>query len=128
MKFALYSDLHLEFLRGSTWSPPELDVDVVLLAGDIHTGSRGLDWAGQTFAGWKSSPAVLYLPGNHEFYNGNYDALMEVFRTERAGVTTLDQTALTWAPVGAPPVRLLGCTLWSDFALHGQSKIRHHME
>ena len=128
MKFALYSDLHLEFSRSANWLPPELDVDVVLLAGDIHTGSSGLDWAGKTFASWKSFPEVLYLPGNHEFYNANYDALIEVFRRPRPGVVALDQSVLSWTPVTGPSVRLLGCTLWSDFALHGSSKIGFHME
>jgi predicted phosphodiesterase len=128
MKFALYSDLHLEFSRSANWVPPELDVDVVLLAGDIHTGSSGLDWAGKTFASWKSRPEVLYLPGNHEFYNANYDALIEVFRTPRPGVVALDQSVLSWTPVTGPSVRLLGCTLWSDFALHGSSKISFHKE
>ncbi|HLA34277.1 MAG TPA: hypothetical protein VJ001_05345 [Rhodocyclaceae bacterium] len=44
-----YSDVHLETIRndGGTlaWAPPELDVDVVLLAGDIGSHTHGLAWA-----------------------------------------------------------------------------------
>ena len=39
MRCALYSDLHLE-IKG--WVPPLLDVDVVILAGDIGSHTHGL--------------------------------------------------------------------------------------
>ena len=42
MKIRILSDLHLEF---QDWTPPESDADVVVLAGDIHVGTRGIDWA-----------------------------------------------------------------------------------
>lgn len=37
MKIHLLSDLHLEFQRGPSWKPEPLDVDVVILAGDISS-------------------------------------------------------------------------------------------
>ena len=46
MRFALYSDLHLEH---ASWNPPRLDVDVVILAGDIDRHTRGIEWAAKTF-------------------------------------------------------------------------------
>jgi hypothetical protein len=48
MKLAIYSDLHCEF---ETWVPPlEVShVDVVILAGDIHIGIKGLIWAREHF-------------------------------------------------------------------------------
>lgn len=42
MRIALYSDLHLEI---EAWTPPETDVEVVILAGDIHSHTKGLSWA-----------------------------------------------------------------------------------
>jgi predicted phosphodiesterase len=47
MKLALYSDLHLELLR-EPWQPPALDVDVVILAGDIGKHTHGVEWAADT--------------------------------------------------------------------------------
>ena len=40
-------------------------VDVVILAGDIDRGTKGLVWAGRE-SGRLGLP-VLYVPGNHEF-------------------------------------------------------------
>lgn len=58
MRFALYSDLHLEI---KAWEPPDLDVDLVILAGDIGSHTRGLTWAAGTFR-----QPVIYIAGNHE--------------------------------------------------------------
>ena len=70
MKFALYSDLHLEV---KPWTPPELDVDVVILAGDIGIHTRGLAWAGKTF-----EQPVIYVAGNHEYYEAQLGMLAEL--------------------------------------------------
>jgi hypothetical protein len=42
MKIRVLSDLHLEF---AGWTPPPADADVIVLAGDIHVGVRGIEWA-----------------------------------------------------------------------------------
>jgi predicted phosphodiesterase len=72
MKIRILSDLHLEF---SAWhppfEPPETDADVVVLAGDIDNGTQAIDWAEHTFAG----KPVLYVPGNHEYYDGEISAV-----------------------------------------------------
>jgi predicted phosphodiesterase len=61
MRIRVLSDLHLEFRE---WNPPKADADVVVLAGDIHVGVKGIEWARRSF------PAIpiVYVPGNHEFY------------------------------------------------------------
>ena len=46
MKIALYSDLHLEL---GLWGAPALDVDVVILAGDVASHTHGLAWAADAF-------------------------------------------------------------------------------
>jgi metallophosphoesterase superfamily enzyme len=53
---------------------PKIDItisrpDVVILAGDIHTGAKAVEWAHQTF----SDIPVLYVHGNHEAYGKNLD-------------------------------------------------------
>jgi hypothetical protein len=82
MKIAVMSDLHLEFdsqeahktrplVPGPSpfefyFNPPQPDADVLVLAGDIFTGTTGIDWASRKFR----IPTVMVL-GNHEFYRGD---------------------------------------------------------
>jgi predicted phosphodiesterase len=109
MKIRVLSDLHLEF---RDWVPPESDADVVVLAGDIHVGVHGIEWARRRFP----LTPVVYVPGNHEFYGGNIkDVSAELLaQGRRLGVDVLDGRAIV---IGG--VRFLGATLWTDFALHG---------
>ena len=109
MKIHVLSDLHLEF---QDWSPPKSDADIIVLAGDIHVGVRGVDWARRTFP---LSP-VVYAPGNHEFYGAHMGDLTEELLAQgrRLGVDVLDGRSVV---IG--DVRFLGATLWTDFALDG---------
>ena len=110
MKIHLLSDLHLEF---QDWTPPATDADVVVLAGDIHLGTRGVDWAARHF-----DKPVVYVPGNHEFYKHNLTTLPAKLREAAVGSTVrvlMDEAVLI------DGVRFLGATLWTDFALLGQS-------
>jgi hypothetical protein len=109
MKIRILSDLHLEF---QDWVPPEADADIVVLAGDIHVGVRGIEWARRSFP----LIPVVYVPGNHEFYGGSLQVVTEELyvRGKRLGVDVLDGRM---AVIGG--VRFLGATLWTDFALYG---------
>jgi predicted phosphodiesterase len=109
VKIRILSDLHLEF---QLWTPPQVDADVVVLAGDIHVGSQGIEWARRHFA---PSP-VVYVPGNHEFYGEHMQNLRtDLLREGRdSAVDVLDGHDLV---IGG--ARFLGATLWTDFALHG---------
>ena len=55
MRLHILSDLHLEFV---TIKVPETDVDVVVLAGDIHLGCEGRKWARSHF----QDKPVVYVP------------------------------------------------------------------
>ena len=61
MKIRVLSDLHLEF---EDWAPPAVQADVVVLAGDIHGGTKGLAWAREEFP----HTPIVYVPGNHEYF------------------------------------------------------------
>lgn len=109
MKALILSDLHLEF---ASFEPaPDLEFDVVILAGDIHSpAKRAVQWAADTFRG----KSVVYLLGNHEYYDGRLDtALAEARRAaEGSNVHVLDGDELV-----IDGVRFLGATLWTDFEL-----------
>lgn len=122
MKFTLYSDLHLELGR---WAPPELDVDVVILAGDVASHTHGLAWAARTFLDDAHSPAILYVAGNHEYYDAHLGMLDQLRdpKWEHAGVQFLEKRVAI-----IDGVRFLGCTLWSAFDLHGADKVDAYME
>ncbi|HUF20668.1 MAG TPA: metallophosphoesterase, partial [Burkholderiales bacterium] len=115
MQIQIFSDLHLEFSdKHPPFQPPHTGADVVVLAGDIDNGTRGIDWAEKSFPG----AAVLYVPGNHEYYGADLNAT-EVALTARAAdsanVRLLDNDQMV-----IDGVRFLGSTLWTDFELFGR--------
>ena len=116
MKIRVLSDLHLE--HDEPLAIPYAEADLVVLAGDIHNHAEGLRWAAENFG---SQVPVIYVPGNHEYYDGEFGALesaMQDAARSLPNVHFLNNTALTdrygkW--------RVLGTTLWTDFALFGAS-------
>jgi predicted phosphodiesterase len=109
MRIRVLSDLHLEF---KNWNPPRVDADVIVLAGDIHVGTKGVEWARRSFP----SIPIVYVPGNHEFYGEHIEDMTEELSDagQRFGVHVLDGELIV---IGG--VRFLGVTLWTDFALQG---------
>ena len=116
MRFALYSDLHLEI---KLWEPPTLDVDVVILAGDIGSHTHGLAWAARTF-----QQPVIYVAGNHEYYESHLGMLAELRKPAREHPELFFLDRSTCELNG---VRFLGCTLWSGFDLYGADKADAYM-
>lgn len=106
MKIRVLSDLHLE--HGAIALRPG-DEDVVVLAGDIHVGDKGVRWAAGTF-----TAPVVYVPGNHEYYGGSLGKTFEHLQRAASGtqVHVLNNAALV-----VNGVRFLGATLWTDYRL-----------
>jgi predicted phosphohydrolase len=109
MRLYILSDLHLEFVP---FTPPQVEADAVILAGDISTGVKGFEWAVQTFP----DRPVIYVLGNHEFYNQKLQKLFAQLRelTKGTNIQLLENDAFTLGEV-----TFLGATLWTDFALNG---------
>ena len=111
------SDLHLESNPG--FMPrPSAHADLLVLAGDIGSYQRGGRLAEPDFGLARFSPRhgwpcpVLYVPGNHEYDNLDFDETHERLREacERLGITWLEREVHV---VGN--VRFVGTTLWADF-------------
>lgn len=114
MKIRVLSDLHLECDEPDTIAHAE--ADLVILAGDIHNHALGLRWAAETF---DAAVPVVYVPGNHEYYDGEFGALETAMQDAARSVDNvhfLNNTVLV-DPEGR--WRVLGTTLWTDFALFG---------
>lgn len=111
MKIWVMSDLHIEFFD---FSPPGVDADVVILAGDILSEHYGIAWARRTF---RNVP-IVYVLGNHEFYDAHYEAVLEKTRKEGAA---LDVHVLECDQIVVDGVRFLGTTLWTDFEIEARS-------
>jgi Icc-related predicted phosphoesterase len=109
VRLHVLSDLHLEY---APFTPPSVDADVVVLAGDIAPGTAGIDWVRRRFDG----RPVLYVAGNHEFYGSDLPALIDRMRDAAigSGVRVLENDEVV---IGG--VRFLGCSLWSDFDFAG---------
>ena len=114
MKIRVLSDLHLECDEPEVI--PHAQADLIVLAGDIHNHAAGPRWAAQTFDG---AVPVVYVPGNHEYYDGEFGALEAAMHDAAASVENvhlLNNAALV-DPAGE--WRVLGTTLWTDFTLYG---------
>lgn len=110
MNVLVLSDIHLEM---QTYRPAPSGYDAVLAAGDIGLGLRGLEWLRQAFP----DRPVLYVAGNHEYYGGAIPHLTDKLRAAAADghVRFLENDTMV-----LDGCRFLGCTLWTDFRLHGE--------
>jgi predicted phosphodiesterase len=113
MKLHILSDLHVEF---ESFNPPETEADVVILAGDIHVGKRGVDWAKASFP----DKHAIYVLGNHEYYGRAFPKHVSDLKelVEGSNIHILENSHLV-----VNEFAFLGCTLWTDFKLFGDPKI-----
>ena len=113
MKLAVLSDLHLDYAGPLPVQQGLADVDAVIIAGDLFDDPvKGIDWAAERFR-----LPVIYVPGNHEFYGSDYAEARRRMaeRARKRNVSLLDcDTALL--PMAGQQLRILGCTLWCDYA------------
>lgn len=108
MKIHILNDLHIEF---EDFEPPVTDADVVVLAGDIGVGMEGLRWAQTRFP----DKPVIYVPGNHEFYQHDITLINELKAEAADNIHVLNDDQVI-----IDGVRFLGSILWTDFALFGE--------
>ncbi len=118
MRLHVLSDLHTE---RAPFEPPATGADVLVLAGDIGSGTAGIGLA----RCWAGGRPVLFLAGNHEFYGHSLPGLTGELRAAAAGS---DVHVLEDDEIVIDGVRFLGCTLWSDFAAAGADELDGAMQ
>jgi Calcineurin-like phosphoesterase len=111
-KILCLSDLHLEI---STVEIPETDASLIILAGDIAKGNKGVYWAREAFPDKK----IAYVIGNHCLYGYQRQEAISLIHIagKQCDVNILDDTELL---LPQENLRILGCTLWTDLYLYGE--------
>jgi Icc-related predicted phosphoesterase len=123
LRVLVISDLHLEVGCPPVRLNIQPDaVDIVLLAGDIDEGRRGLAWAASLA---RCGVPVVYVAGNHEYWGHSLklaDKLRnQAHRLQRDGLPLYFlECDATIVETAKGPVRVLGATGWSDFTLFGE--------
>lgn len=107
MKILVLSDLHNEF---SSFVPPDVPADLVVLAGDIDLKVRGVEWANEAFA-----CPVIYCCGNHELYRGHLDRTLLKMKAAAAPHVRVMENEV-WIHKG---LRFLVGTAWTDYTSTG---------
>jgi hypothetical protein len=141
MRIVYFSDVHIEIRESQPAAPwsdtlplgfgPELsafvgETDLLILAGDIGRVHSTRNVSPLSYAREAADflgCGVVLVPGNHEYYRG-------CFREDRAAllaagdrtVTVLDRGQASIARGGAP-LRILGATLWTDYAVVGDPAV-----
>jgi Icc-related predicted phosphoesterase len=113
MRIQVISDLHQEFgFMDISFD----DADLVILAGDINLGTKGIEWVKATI----TNVPVIYVLGNHEYYKGSYPKTLNAIKqmASDTNVHVLENKSII---IG--DVTFHGATLWTDFALLGDSRL-----
>jgi hypothetical protein len=112
VKIGILSDLYIDEL--GPLPAPSNPPDVLVLAGNIGQGTKGLEWAATTY-----QCPIIYVCGNYSYRDRDIDTLDEELR-ERAWGTHVH--VLQNESLMVRGVRFIGCTLWSDFNLYGDAE------
>jgi Icc-related predicted phosphoesterase len=122
MKLLVLSDLHVEHSScGFELAPIATDFDLAVLAGDIHRPlKRSLEWiARERDIGALKGRPVIFVPGNHEFYNSHVSLNLPQAEEQASslGVELLAPGTRT-----IDGVRFVGAILWTDYELNGDAR------
>lgn len=102
-------------------------VKLVLMAGDVGVGARQVMAYSRAVSEYLDGAAVVVVPGNHEAYGHDLERVI----AEMRDLSGLMPGSEIWAlenerldiEVAGQPIIVLGCTLWTDYALYGADKV-----
>ena len=108
MRINYFSDIHLEF---GLCERPNNNADIIIAAGDIGVYDQAIEWL------ISLKKPVIYVAGNHEFYNHEYCDTLRMLKEKCANTNIHFLENNTFKYNG---VRFLGCSLWTDLFLEGE--------
>ena len=112
MKTRLLSDLHIEFFQREPYRPTYHGEDVLVLAGDVDVGAyNALDVMERFLA--VGVPRIVYVTGNHEYYNEDFDEVNAILAKELDNHPTISYLNRRSVTIG--DVTFIGATLWTNF-------------
>lgn len=109
MRINYFSDIHLEF---GSLGLPDNNADIIIAAGDIGVYDQAIEWLQSL------KKPVVYVAGNHEFYNHEYRDTLRMLKEKCANTNIHFLENNTFKYNG---VRFLGCTLWTDLFIEGEA-------
>jgi predicted phosphodiesterase len=112
MKILLLSDLHIEFTNND-YPTPQVDCDVIVLAGDIGVGLNGIKLANK----WNDelNVPIVIINGNHEYYGNSPLMSFSEIQIRQKTLGNKNVHFLENSSIIIDDVRFLGCTLWTNF-------------
>lgn len=118
-RISVISDVHLETGNTVAQVLPTVTPDVFVVAGDVAQGAGARPLLEQLV----DKAPVVYVPGNHEFYNGIYpDAYETIARMVEVVNTNASRSGnknkiwmLNDRTVELAGIRFIGSTLWTDY-------------
>lgn len=114
MKLRVMSDLHLNFSKFEVPQGPEDKDTVLVLAGDVCEVALNKQTYREFFEDVNDRfKMVLYVFGNHEYYETSYLRAYDQFMRECGHLDRVK--VLDMDSIDLDGVRFIGCTLWSDF-------------
>lgn len=116
LRIWVLSDLHIDV---TDWRPEAVpDHDVCIVAGDTRDGlCRSIAWMAEYLA--PVARSLIYVPGNHDFYGHRLESELERGRDAAAAVG-FSLLALGEV-IHREGVRIVGATLWTDYAVQGEA-------
>lgn len=123
ISIAFASDLHLapfrtdRRIRALNLLP---EVDFIVLAGDIAVGMQAVNEAFE-LADRYPTTHVIFVAGNHEFYDHNIDKQIEKYRKACADHDRVHY--IEDESVELLGLTFIGATLWSDFSILGEPEL-----
>jgi 3',5'-cyclic AMP phosphodiesterase CpdA len=122
MRLQVFSDLHID-VREVACPPLAPGVDLVVVAGDVCEGiDRGMAWLRAALG---PRVEIVLVAGNHEYFARVLadERVAGIAASQRHGVHFLDNRVLTLGNV-----RVIGTTLWADYALYGDERRAEMMD
>lgn len=118
MKLQILSDLHIDSYARQTQpigTIPKTDADIILVAGDTANSDKGMPWLQQQATDLQVP--LITIAGNHEYFDENvldFDHKLAQWDNYDA-ITGQGVRVLQCQHVDIGDVRILGCTLWTDY-------------
>lgn len=114
MKVRVMSDLHMNFSKFEVPIGQEDTESVLIIAGDACEVAHGKEQYREFFKDvTERFKLVLFVFGNHEYYDTSYIRAYDQFMRECGHLDKLK--VLDMDTLDLDGVRFIGCTLWSDF-------------